>query len=60
MFVGTASEHRQDAFESAQFVMDYLKTKAPFWKRQSSASGSQWVEHRDSDEQAAERWSKQR
>ncbi|MCB1671506.1 MAG: molybdopterin synthase catalytic subunit MoaE [Gammaproteobacteria bacterium] len=56
VFVGSASEHRQDAFESAQFIMDYLKTRAPFWKRQSGEEGSQWVEHRDSDELAAERW----
>ncbi|MBT8145276.1 MAG: molybdopterin synthase catalytic subunit MoaE [Gammaproteobacteria bacterium] len=56
VLVATASEHRQAAFESAQFIMDYLKTKAPFWKRQTGSSGSEWVEHRDSDEQAAERW----
>ena len=56
VFVGTASEHRQAAFESAEFIMDYLKTRAPFWKRQTGSSGTEWVEHRDSDEQAAERW----
>lgn len=56
VFVGTASEHRQAAFESAQFVMDYLKTRAPFWKRQSGASGSEWVEQRSSDDEALARW----
>lgn len=56
VFVGTASEHRQAAFESAEFVMDYLKTRAPFWKRQTGSEGAEWVEHRESDEQAAERW----
>ena len=56
VFVGTASEHRQAAFESAEFIMDYLKTQAPFWKRQTGSSGTEWVEHRDSDEQAAKRW----
>jgi molybdopterin synthase catalytic subunit len=56
VFVGTVSEHRGDAFESAQFIMDYLKTRAPFWKRQSGSAGSQWVEHRSSDDEAARRW----
>ena len=56
VFVGTASEHRHAAFESAEFIMDYLKTRAPFWKRQTGSSGSEWIEHRESDEQAAERW----
>lgn len=58
VFVGTASTHRRDAFEAAEFIMDYLKTKAPFWKRQTDASGSEWVEHRDSDDMAAQRWIK--
>ncbi len=56
VFVGTASEHRHNAFESAQFIMDYLKTRAPFWKRQTGPRGSEWVEHRESDDQAASRW----
>ena len=56
VFVGTASEHRLAAFQAAEFIMDYLKTRAPFWKRQSGSGGSQWVEHRESDEQAAARW----
>ena len=56
VFVGTASAHRQAAFEAAEFIMDYLKTKAPFWKRQTDESGSRWIEHRESDEAAAQRW----
>lgn len=56
VLVATASAHRHAAFESAEFIMDYLKTRAPFWKRQTGAAGSEWVEHRDSDEQAAARW----
>lgn len=57
VFVGTASGHRGDAFEAAEFIMDYLKTRAPFWKRQESATGAQWVAHRESDAEAASRWS---
>jgi molybdopterin synthase catalytic subunit len=56
VFVGTASEHRHAAFESAEFIMDYLKTRAPFWKRQTAGDSAAWVEHRESDDQAAERW----
>lgn len=56
VFVGTASAHRQDAFESAQFMMDYLKSNAPFWKKQSSAAGSAWIESRQSDTDALDRW----
>lgn len=56
VFVGTASAHRHAAFESAMFIMDYLKSKAPFWKKQKSADGSQWIESRDSDVEAIKRW----
>jgi molybdopterin synthase catalytic subunit len=56
VFVGTASEHRHEAFESAEFIMDFLKTRAPFWKRQTGSEGTEWVEHRESDDQAAKRW----
>ncbi|NQV70238.1 MAG: molybdenum cofactor biosynthesis protein MoaE [Pseudohongiella sp.] len=56
VFVGTASAHRQDAFESAQFMMDYLKSNAPFWKKQSSESGSVWIESKQSDTDALDRW----
>lgn len=52
VLVVTASKHRKDAFEAAEFLMDYLKTRAPFWKRE----GEHWVEAKDSDDQAAERW----
>jgi molybdopterin synthase catalytic subunit len=58
VLVVTASAHRQAAFEAAGFLMDYLKTRAPFWKREVSASGdSTWVEARDGDVHAAKRWS---
>ncbi len=53
-----ASAHRQAAFEACQFLVDWLKTRAPFWKRESKASGESWVEARMSDDAAAERWAK--
>jgi len=57
VLVIAASAHRQAAFEAASFLMDYLKTKAPFWKKQTASSGEEaWVEARDSDESAARRW----
>ncbi len=56
VFVGTTSTHRAAAFEAAEFIMDYLKTKAPFWKRQTDESGSRWIGQCDSDEVAAQRW----
>jgi molybdopterin synthase catalytic subunit len=59
VLVVTASAHRQAAFEAAEFLMDYLKTRAPFWKRETSAEGeSHWVDARESDDAAAERWSR--
>jgi molybdopterin synthase catalytic subunit len=58
VLVATASAHRQAAFESAEFIMDYLKSEAPFWKKQKSASGSSWIESRDTDQAALERWQK--
>jgi molybdopterin synthase catalytic subunit len=55
--VVTAAEHRKDAFEAADFLMDYLKTRAPFWKKETSPSGeSTWVKARESDLNAARRW----
>ncbi|CAH1656321.1 molybdopterin synthase catalytic subunit [Hyphomicrobiales bacterium] len=55
--VVTASVHRQAAFEAASFLMDYLKTSAPFWKKEHRADGAKtWVEARTSDDQAADRW----
>ena len=56
MMVATAAPHRKDAFEAASFLMDYLKSRAPFWKREISATGAQWVDARDEDEAALERW----
>jgi molybdopterin synthase catalytic subunit len=56
VFVGTTSAHRQAAFESCDFIMDYLKTRAPFWKKEGTAEGARWVEGRASDQQAAQRW----
>ncbi|WP_407148420.1 molybdenum cofactor biosynthesis protein MoaE [Bradyrhizobium sp. ORS 86] len=58
VLVVTASAHRQAAFEAAEFLMDYLKTNAPFWKREESARGVSWVEARDHDDAAAARWTK--
>jgi molybdopterin synthase catalytic subunit len=57
VLVATASPHRQAALESCAFLIDWLKTKAPFWKLEETAAGPQWVEARDSDDDAAERWS---
>lgn len=56
VFVGTASAHRQDAFDACAFIMDYLKTRAPLWKKERTASGSRWVDGRESDQRAADRW----
>ena len=56
VLVATASAHRHAAFEAAEFIMDYLKSKAPFWKQQKTATSSVWVESRDSDKVAIDRW----
>ena len=58
VLVVTASSHRTAAFEAAEFLMDYLKTRAPFWKKEHRADGSigEWVEAKDFDDKAAERW----
>ena len=58
VLVVTASSHRQAAFEAAEFLMDYLKTNAPFWKREESPQGTSWIEARDHDDAAAARWTK--
>ncbi|MWS98615.1 molybdopterin synthase catalytic subunit MoaE, partial [Escherichia coli] len=55
-FVGVTSAHRSSGFEATEFIMDYLKTRAPFWKREATPEGDRWVEARDSDKQAAGRW----
>jgi molybdopterin synthase catalytic subunit len=56
VLVATASAHREAAFESCHFLIDWLKTKAPFWKREETPAGGQWVAARDSDDAAAKRW----
>lgn len=56
VLVITASAHRQAAFEAAEFLMDWLKTKAPFWKKESGPTGDSWVSSRSTDEDAAQRW----
>lgn len=56
MMVATASRHRVDAFQAAEFLMDYLKSRAPFWKKEMTQTGDGWVEARDEDETALDRW----
>ncbi len=56
VLVGVSSAHRGSAFAAAEFIMDYLKTRAPFWKREATPEGDRWVDARDSDHQAAARW----
>ncbi|HUP30595.1 MAG TPA: molybdopterin synthase catalytic subunit MoaE [Usitatibacter sp.] len=56
VLVGVASAHRGHAFEACEFIMDYLKTRAPFWKREDTSEGTRWVEARASDDAAAQRW----
>ena len=56
MMVATASRHRADAFAAAEFLMDYLKSRAPFWKKETGASGEAWVAAKDEDEAALDRW----
>jgi molybdopterin synthase catalytic subunit len=56
MMVATASRHRDAAFEAATFLMDYLKSRAPFWKKETTAAGENWVESTVKDEEALKRW----
>jgi len=56
VLVVVTSSHRGEAFAACQFVMDYLKTEAPFWKKEATAAGARWVDARDSDSRARERW----
>ncbi len=56
VFVGVTSKHRGDAFGAAEFVMDFLKTNAPFWKKERTASGEKWVEARSSDQEKTQSW----
>lgn len=57
MMVATASKHRADAFAAADYLMDYLKSRAPFWKKETTDAGATWVAAKDEDEAALERWS---
>jgi len=56
VFVAAASDHRKDAFDACTFMMDWLKTEAPFWKQEETADGSVWVEPRESDAESVRRW----
>lgn len=58
VLVAVASSHRQEAFAACEFIMDYLKTQAPFWKKETTPEGSRWVDARESDDSAARRWGK--
>jgi molybdopterin synthase catalytic subunit len=60
VLVVTASSHRQDAFAAAEFLMDYLKTRAPFWKQVERAGATAWVAAKQADDAAAERWTRQK
>ncbi|TMO28191.1 molybdopterin synthase catalytic subunit MoaE [Pseudoalteromonas sp. S4741] len=56
VFVGVTSKHREAAFTACQFIMDYLKNSAPFWKKETTEQGSRWVEFNEKDKQALQRW----
>ncbi|MBU2895515.1 molybdopterin synthase catalytic subunit MoaE [Vibrio hepatarius] len=56
VFVGVSSAHRGDGFEACEFIMDYLKTKAPFWKKERTDGASRWIESRHTDTLSAQRW----
>lgn len=56
VFVGVASKHREQAFQAAEFLMDFLKTQAPFWKKEITEEGEIWVEENQKDQAASERW----
>lgn len=56
MMVATASRHRAEAFAAAEFLMDFLKSRAPFWKKEHTTDGTSWVDAKDSDENALTRW----
>lgn len=56
VLVAVTSSHRGEAFAACEFIMDYLKTRAPFWKREATADGARWVDARDADDSAALRW----
>jgi molybdopterin synthase catalytic subunit len=56
VLVAVAGAHRGEAFAACEFIMDYLKTRAPFWKKEQTPQGARWVEARESDDEAAQRW----
>lgn len=56
VFVGVTSAHRNAAFAACEFIMDYLKTRAPFWKKELTTEQSRWIDSRESDQQAMQRW----
>jgi len=56
VFVGVTSEHRQDAFAANEFIMDYLKVKAPFWKKELTEEGEKWLAARNADQDKAKQW----
>lgn len=56
VFVGVTSMHRKSAFEACEFIMDYLKTQAPFWKKETTQEGERWIEAKQSDQQQADKW----
>ena len=58
VLVAVTSAHRGEAFAACEFIMDYLKTRAPFWKREETPEGARWVDARDKDDSAAQRWNK--
>lgn len=58
MMVAAASRHRKAAFEAAEFLMDYLKTRAPFWKKEETPDSARWVDAREVDDEAAARWAR--
>ena len=60
VLVAVTSGHRGDAFDACRFIMDYLKTRAPFWKREETPAGARWVDARVSDDEAAARWESKR
>ena len=56
MLVAVTSAHREEAFDACRYIMDYLKTQAPFWKKEHTPEGERWVDARASDDEAAARW----
>jgi molybdopterin synthase catalytic subunit len=60
VLVAVTSAHRQDAFAACEFIMDFLKTRAPFWKKETTPAGERWVDARQSDDDAAARWTPDR